>query len=111
MYSRIEKHYQDGENAQKEMFYDKNGALIADFDRNICTIRNNLLTLQTQSKFPTEIRLCINTMLWVTDYARHITQKRFHYFDNLISILPLLPELTPGRSFFAFSHPILMRND
>ena len=28
------KHYQDLENAQKEMFYDKNGALIADFDRN-----------------------------------------------------------------------------
>ena len=45
MYSRIEKHYQDGENAQKEMFYDKNGALITDFDRKICTIRNNLLTL------------------------------------------------------------------
>ena len=39
------KRYQDGENAQKEMFYDKNGALIADFDRKICTIRNNLLTL------------------------------------------------------------------
>ena len=39
------KHYQDYENAQKEMFYDKNGALVADFDRNICTIRNNLLTL------------------------------------------------------------------
>ena len=40
------KHYQDYENAQKEMFYDKNGALVADFDRKICTIRNNLLTLQ-----------------------------------------------------------------
>ena len=39
------KHYQDLENAQKEMFYDQNGALIADFDRKICTIRNNLLTL------------------------------------------------------------------
>ena len=39
------KHYQDYENAQKEMFYDKNGALVADFDRKICTIRNNLLTL------------------------------------------------------------------
>ena len=35
------KHYQDYENAQKEMFYDKNGALVADFDRKICTIRNN----------------------------------------------------------------------
>ena len=39
------KRYQDGENAQKEMFYDKNGALTADFDRKIFTIRNNLLTL------------------------------------------------------------------
>ena len=39
------KHYQNGENAQKEMFYDKNGALVADLDRKICTIRNNLLTL------------------------------------------------------------------
>ena len=39
MYSRIEKHYQDGENAQKEMFYDKNGALLADFDRNTSFLR------------------------------------------------------------------------
>ena len=45
MYSRIEKHYQDLENAQKEMFYDKNGAIIVDLDRNICAIRNNLLNL------------------------------------------------------------------
>ena len=45
------KHYQDGENAQKEMFYDKNGALIADFDRKICTIRNNLLTLPDTIQF------------------------------------------------------------
>ena len=35
------KHYQDYENAQKEMFYDKNGTLVADFDRKICTIQNN----------------------------------------------------------------------
>ena len=27
------------------MFYDKNGALIADFDRKICAIQNNLLSL------------------------------------------------------------------
>ena len=39
------KHYQDGENAQKEMFYDKNGALVVDLDRKICAIQNNLLTL------------------------------------------------------------------
>lgn len=39
------KRYHDGENAQKEMFYDKNGALIADFDRKICAIQNNLLSL------------------------------------------------------------------
>ena len=39
------KHYQDYENAQKEMFYDKNGALVADLDRKICAIQNNLLTL------------------------------------------------------------------
>ena len=39
------KHYQDGENAQKEMFYDKNGTLVADLDRKICAIQNNLLTL------------------------------------------------------------------
>ena len=45
------KRYQDGENAQKEMFYDKNGALIADFDRKICTIRNNLLTLPDTIQF------------------------------------------------------------
>ena len=40
------KRYQDGENAQKEMFYDKNGALVVDLDRKICAIQNNLLTLQ-----------------------------------------------------------------
>ena len=45
------KRYQDGENAQKEMFYDKNGALTADFDRKICTIRNNLLTLPDTIQF------------------------------------------------------------
>ena len=39
------KHYQDGENAQKEMFYDPNGALVADFDRKNCAIQNNLLSL------------------------------------------------------------------
>ena len=33
------------------MFYDKNGALIADFDRKICTIRNNLLTLPDTIQF------------------------------------------------------------
>lgn len=27
------------------MIYDKNGALTADFDRNICTIRKNVLSL------------------------------------------------------------------
>ena len=45
------KRYQDGENAQKEMFYDKNGALVADLDRKICTIRNNLLTLPDTIQF------------------------------------------------------------
>ncbi len=40
------KHYQDYENAQKEIFYDKNGALVVDFDRKICAIQNNLLSLQ-----------------------------------------------------------------
>ena len=45
------KRYQDGENAQKEMFYDKNGALIADFDRKICAIQNNLLTLPDTIQF------------------------------------------------------------
>ena len=39
------KRYQDGDNAQKEMFYDKNGALVADFDRKNCAIQNNLLSL------------------------------------------------------------------
>ena len=39
------KHYQNGENAQKEMFYDKNGALVADFDRKNCAIQNNFLSL------------------------------------------------------------------
>ena len=33
------KRYQDYENAQKEMFYDKNGALIADFDRKTSFLR------------------------------------------------------------------------
>ena len=39
------KHYQDGETAQKEMYYDQNGALVADFDRKICAIQNNFLSL------------------------------------------------------------------
>ena len=45
------KQYQDGENAQKEMFYDKNGALVADLDRKICAIQNNLLTLPDTIQF------------------------------------------------------------
>ena len=45
------KRYQDGANEQKEMFYDKNGALIADFDRKICAIRNNIFSLPDTIQF------------------------------------------------------------
>ena len=47
----LEKRYQDGADAQKEMFYDKNGNLIADFDRKICTIRYNVLSLPDTIQF------------------------------------------------------------
>jgi len=35
------KRYHDGENAQKEMFYDKNGALVADLDRKTSFLRSS----------------------------------------------------------------------
>lgn len=38
-------HYRDLSNSQTEMLYDQNGNLIADSDRNICSIRYNILNL------------------------------------------------------------------
>ena len=43
--------YNDLANMPNEMVYDKNGGLIADFDRNICTIRKNVLSLPDTIQF------------------------------------------------------------
>ena len=43
--------YANLSNGQNEMIYDKNGALTADFDRNICAIRNNILSLPDTIQF------------------------------------------------------------
>lgn len=43
--------YANLSNGQNEMVYDKNGGLIADFDRNICTIRKNVLSLPDTIQF------------------------------------------------------------
>lgn len=45
------KEYRDASNADTTMYYDKNGTIIVDMDRNICAIRNNLLNLPDTVQF------------------------------------------------------------
>lgn len=45
------KEYRDVTNADTTMYYDKNGTIIVDLDRNICAIRNNILNLPDTVQF------------------------------------------------------------
>ena len=45
------KEYRDASNADTTMYYDKNGTIIVDMDRNICAIRNNILNLPDTVQF------------------------------------------------------------
>ncbi len=45
------KEYVDASSVDTTMFYDKNGTIIVDLDRNICAIRNNILNLPDTVQF------------------------------------------------------------
>ena len=83
------KRYQDGENAQKEMFYDKNGALVADFDRKICTIRNNLLTLPDTIQFSNGNQI-------VHNYDLMGNRLRTTYYTRKVALVEPATNTIPG---------------
>ena len=88
------KEYIDASNADTTMFYDKNGTIIVDMDRNICAIRNNLLNLPDTVQF-------VNGNQIINSYDA-MGRKRSTTYRTLITptVVPVGSVLTlPSNSF------------
>jgi len=83
------KEYIDGQDAITEFFYDKNGNMTTDLDRNIITIRYNILNLPDTIQFGTGNQI-------INKYAANGQKLSTEYYTK---ILPLIQPLKNGEVY------------